>query len=300
MGGVPGSVQLQPGSLTFVETGVGLTSSASTVTITNPDSVNSLDSFALALPAGFKLVNNTCSSTLAAGASCTVGVEFAPVSAGSQSGNLTVKSSALPSGSFLALQGMGFDFAVCFGNTVTPCAASSSQTVANGQIALYTLSIAPLNGSGLNDAFTFQCGTLPSYSSCSFKPASEGISPNTTGNVVVEIATGIKTQSTARSSHPPAWPLLPLVCGLALLPFPLARTRRRRALMLIAVLAILAGGVSSCTSSGAIQGGKSPASGPGITPAGTYSILVTLSGAIEGNATSNGVQHQITLTLTVD
>jgi hypothetical protein len=189
---------------------------------------------------------------------------------------------------------MGFDFAVCFGNTVTPCVTSSNQTVANGQIADYTLLIAPLNGSGsgLNDAFTFQCGTLPSYSSCTFNPTSEKIPANTTGNVVVEIATGLKTQSTARSSPPAAWPLLPLACGLAFLPFVPFTWRRRRALMMMAVLAILAGGVSSCTSSSIIRGGKGSASGPGITPAGSYPVLVT--------ATSNGVQHQITLTLTVD
>ena len=106
---------------------------------------------------------------------------------------------------------------------------------------------------------------------------------------MVEIATGL-TQTTARSSRPPAWPALPLVCGLMLLPIALAR--RRRALLLIALLAILTGGVSSCASS---SGGVSTVltkTGNGITPPATYSIPVT--------ATSNGVSHQVTLTLIVD
>jgi hypothetical protein len=65
-------------------------------------------------------------------------------------------------------------------------------------------------------------------------------------------------------------------------------------LLLVALLAILAGGVSSCTSSGVISGGTAPGSGsgPGITSPGTFPVVVT--------ATSNGVQHQVTLTLIVD
>jgi hypothetical protein len=284
-GGTPGSVQFQgPQPPLPAETGVGLTSSASTVTITNPDSVNSLSSLTLAVTTGFLLVNNTCSSTLAAGASCTTGIEFTPTSAGIVNGSLTVSSSALPTGSFMSLASRGFEFAI-------EPSGSSSQTITNGQTADYKLAITPLGGS--QGAFTFQCGSLPPYSSCTFSPASEGIPANTTGNVVVEIATGL-TQSSARSSRPAAWPVLPLVCGLALLPFAsFAPGRRRRVLSLIALLAILATGVSSCTAS---SGGglplPGPPSGPGTTPAATYTIPVT--------ASSNGIEHQVTLTLTVD
>ena len=279
-GGVPGSVQFQPSLLSFQQTGVGLLSGSSAVTITNPDSVTSLGSLALTVTAGFQLVSSTCPATLAPGASCTAVVAFAPVNAGAQNGSLNVTSSALPTGSFLALSGMGFDF------TLAP-AGSATQTIANGQIAYFTLAINPLNGS--QGVFTFQCGTLPTSASCAFNPASEGVVANTTGNEVVEIATGL-TQATARSSPPPAWPALPLACGLVLLPFALAR--RRRALLLIALLAMLTGGISSCASS---SGGVSTVlnkTGNGYTPPATYSIPVT--------ATSNGVSHQVTLTLIVD
>jgi hypothetical protein len=279
-GGVPGTVQFQPSLLIFQQTGVGQLSGSSTVTITNPDSVISLGSLALTVTAGFQLVSTTCPVTLAPGAHCTAVVAFAPVSAGAQNGSLNVTSNALPMGSFLALSGMGFDF------TLAPT-GSPTQTIANGQIAYFTLAINPLNGS--QGVFTFQCGTLPTSAACSFNPASEGVVANTTGNEVVEIATGL-TQATARSSRPPAWPVLPLACGLVLAPFALAR--RRKALLLIALLAILTGGVSSCASS---SGGVSTVltkTGSGITPPATYSIPVT--------ATSNGVSHQITLTLIVD
>jgi len=281
-GGVPGSVQfLGPTPPLPTQVGVGLTSSPSTVTITNPDSVNSLGSFAVAVSTGFKLVNNTCPTTLAALTSCTVGVEFAPTSPGVQNGNLTVTSSSLPTGSFLALTGRGFDFG--FAPT-----GSSAATVASGQTANYKLVITPLLGG--QGVFTFHCGTLPPYTSCTFNPPGEGITANNTGSVLVEIATGLTT-TTASSTRPSAWPALPLGCGLALLP--LALRRRRKALLFVALMAMLVGGVSSCASS---SGGGlpplPPASGPGITPAATYTIPVI--------ATSNGVQHQVALTLTVD
>jgi len=287
-GGTPGSVQALPGIVNFTsqsgsaEIGVGLTSAPVTVTITNPDSVNSLGGFSLAVTAGFRLVSTTCSSTLAAGASCTAAVEFVPTTPGPQSGSLIVTSSALPTGEFVPLSGMGFDF------SMTP-SGSSSLTIANGQTADYKLVITPLLGS--QGVFTFQCGSLPPNSACVFNPTSEGIAANVSGNEVVEIATGL-TQTAASASRPPSWPAAPLICGLILAPFALAR--RRRLLMLVALLAILAGGVTSCTTSNVISGGTAPGpgSGSGITAPGTFPVVVT--------ATSNGVQHQVTLTLIVD
>jgi zona occludens toxin (predicted ATPase) len=83
-----------------------------------------------------------------------------------------------------------------------------------------------------------------------------------------------------------------MACGLLLAPF--ALWRDRKALLLVALLAILMGGVSSCTTSGVFSGGTVPGSGSGSgnTAAGTYPVVVT--------ATSNGVQRQVTLTLIVD
>jgi hypothetical protein len=279
-GGVPGSVTFQPSSLTFAQTGVGLSSGVSTVTITNSDSVTSLSNFTItpAPAAEFKLATTTCGATLAAGASCTVGVTFTPSSAGVRSGTLAVSDSLLTAGSTMALAGKGFDFTVAL-------SGSSSQTIANGQIAYFKLVITPLNGS--TGTFTLDCGSLPSYSSCTFNPTSESIPANTTGNEEVEIATGQSTPS-AHLARPFAWPILPLACGGLLLP--LALWRRRKALLLVALLAILTGGVSSCA--GSSIGQPSKPSGTGTTPAGSYTIPVTV--------TSNGISHQVTLTLIVD
>jgi hypothetical protein len=281
-GGTPGSIQALPSLIDFPQIGVNLLSSPVTVTLTNPDSVNSLGSFSIAVTAGFKLVSTTCGSTLAAGASCAAVVEFAPTIAGAQSGSLMVTSSALPTGASVPLSGVGFDFAL------VP-SGSASQTVANGQTAYYKLLITPLNGS--QGVFNFSCSSLPPYAACTFNPASEGIPANTTGNVVVQIATGLTTAS-INPATPFMWHALPLASGLLLAP--IALRWRRKALLLVALLVILVWGVSSCTSSGIIPGGKVPGggSGPGNTAAGTYSVVVT--------ATSNNVPRQVTLTLIVD
>jgi hypothetical protein len=287
-GGTPGSIQALPSSVNFAdlsgrsETGVGLYSTPVTVTLTNPDSVNSLSNFSLSVTAGFRLASTTCASTLGAGASCAAVVEFAPTSPGAQSGSLTVSSSALTTGAFVPLSGVGFDFGL------VP-SGSSSQTIVNGQTADYKLLITPLNGS--QGVFTFACSSLPPYAACAFNPASVGVPANTTGNLAVQIATGLTTAS-VHSSPPLGWPALPLACGLVLAPF--ALRRQRKALLLVALLMILAGGVSSCTSSGIVPGGGIPGSGTGtgITSPGTFPVVVT--------ATSNGVQHHATLTLIVD
>jgi hypothetical protein len=75
---------------------------------------------------------------------------------------------------------------------------------------------------------------------------------------------------------------------------PFALRHGRKVLLLVALLAILMGGVSSCTSAGIVSGGNASGggTGSGITTAGTFPVVVT--------ATSNGVQHQVTLTLIVD
>jgi hypothetical protein len=281
-GGVPGSVSFQPSLLDFMQTGVGQTSGIDTVTLTNPDYVNSLGDLSLAVTAGFQLAATTCTTTLDPGASCTASIAFAPTSAGAQTGGLTVTSSALPTGAFLPLAGVGFDFTFV-------SSGSASQTISNGQVADFTLLIQPLSGS--RGVFTFQCGSLPPSTSCTFNPTSENVPPNTTGNVVVEISTGL-TQTNARSAPSSPWRALPLLCGLALLPF--ALRKRRRVLLTVALLAALVGGFSSCTLS---NGGLTTTTGiskttNGTTPPATYKVVVT--------ATSNGVSHPITLTFTVD
>ncbi len=288
-GAAASGIQVTPASINFDPTGAGLTSSATTVTVTNTGMVTPLNNLALAVPAGFELVNNTCAATLGPGASCTADVEFAPAAAGAQAGALTVTSSAISTGgstgASVPLNGMGFDF------TVTVSGAGT-QSVAGGQSASYTLVLTPLNGS--SGTFSLACDALPTNALCVFSPAGETLAAGATGNVTVQVSTGSAT-ALARPLKTGAWGMLPLVCGLLLLP--LGGRRRRRLLdasLVLVLLGILSGGMAACTSSGGGGGGGAGGGGggAGLTPAGTYSIPVTV--------TSTGVSHSATVTLTVD
>jgi len=278
-----GAIEATPAVIAFSTVGIGTASAPTTLKVTNPGTTD-FNNLALAVSAGFQLAGNTCAATLGAGASCNAGVEFAPTTAGAQTGNLTITSSTASAGALVALSGMGFDF------TLT-ASGSTAQTVSSGQTAKYTLVITPLGGS--QGAFALQCGTLPANAICLFTPPNETVGAGATGNVTAQISTG-HSGSSAYLIKPSGWKLLPLACGLLL--FPLA-CQRRRVLRLCALLAILVGGVSSCASAGGGTGGgpgggSGSGSGSGSTPSGTYSIPLTVS--------SNGVQHSVTVTLNVD
>jgi hypothetical protein len=280
-----------PSELTFPVVAAGQSSTAQAVTVTNSSSY-AIGSVSLAATAPFSITQNACSGSLAAGANCTASVVFQPSAGGSASGALTVSSSAVATPATVALSGTGFDFSLGF-------AGPASQTVTSGQQAVYTLVINPSGSSG---AFAFSCGTLPSNAVCIFNPTNESLSAGAQGNVKVEISTG--SGSTARLDRPdlvkpspgrPAfWRVLPLACGLLVLP--LAFGKRRKMLLLVLLVAILAGCVSSCAGSGGGTGGCSTGScgqgGGSSTPAGTYTIPVSV--------TSTGITQSVNLTLTVD
>ena len=279
-GGLAGVVQLQPASLSFPSTGVGTTSGAQTITVSNAGMVKLTD-LALTVSNGFKLASNTCTTSLAPGTSCMVGVTFAPGAAGPQTGNLRVASSAMAAAVEASLSGAGTDFTAAL-------SGSSSQTVSSGQTASYAVVLTP--ASGLAGTFTFQCGSLPVNAVCTFNPASETVAANSTGSLTVLVATGHSALST-RNSGLAGWGTVSLACGLVLLP--LAWVRRRRNFLLVLLGVLVMGGLASCSGSGGGTGGTPPAGASNTnTPAGTYSIPVTV--------VSNGVSHTVTLSLTVD
>jgi len=276
----PTVLTVSPSSLTFAALAPGKSSVAQTVTVTNSNSF-AASALTLSAPTPFSLTQNTCPVSLAAGASCTVGILFQPTTYGTYTGTLPIISPAVDNPSAVALSGMSFDFAVA-------ATGSTSNTVASSQTASYALSVTPVWISAAQfspgGTFTFTCGTLPA------NPTSLQVSAGSSGTVTVQIYTG-KSGTSARLSPPAGWRALPPACGLLFLP--LAFWRRRRTFLLVALMAFMAcGGVSSCTSSGGGSGGSGGSSTSSSTPAGTYTIPVT--------AASNGVQHSLSVTLTVD
>ena len=280
IGGIAGSLQMQPSVLSFPVTGAGTTSSAQTLTLTNTGPVD-LTAMALNASSGFQLVTTNCVSTLVIGASCTAAIAFTPPAAGQQNGTLTVTSKALAVPVQATLFGMGFDFDAAISGT-------SSQTIANGQMASFTLVLSPKNGS--SGTFSLQCGSLPAGAACSFNPTNQTVGANATGNVTVQIATG----HAATLVHGPGrkgWLPGVALCGLLLLPIALRRSRT--ALGLVALATILIGGVASCSGAGGGTGGSTVGGqGSSNSSVGTYSIPVKVA--------ANGITHSVTLTLTVD
>jgi hypothetical protein len=105
-GGTSGSaLTASPSSLSFGNVATGSTSSAQTVTVSNPGSTAA--SVSSVNTSGPFAETNTCGGSIAAGGSCTVSVTFAPTGTGSASASLSVASSAPGSPLTVALSGTG-------------------------------------------------------------------------------------------------------------------------------------------------------------------------------------------------
>jgi len=101
----PGALHATPSSLSFGDVNSGSTSAAQAVTITNPGtSAAAISSVGVTGPFS---QTNTCGSSLAAGASCTVQVKFSPTAGGNATGTLTVATSAPGGPLSVALSGRG-------------------------------------------------------------------------------------------------------------------------------------------------------------------------------------------------
>ncbi|HEV3383022.1 MAG TPA: choice-of-anchor D domain-containing protein [Trebonia sp.] len=99
------TLSASPASLSFGSQAVGSASAARAVTITNTGTATaSLSSISASAPFAEA---NTCGSSLAAGASCTVSVTFTPTAGGAASGNLTVASNATNPSLTVGLSGTG-------------------------------------------------------------------------------------------------------------------------------------------------------------------------------------------------
>ncbi|NJP44538.1 choice-of-anchor D domain-containing protein [Streptomyces sp. PRB2-1] len=94
-----------PSSLTFASQAPGTTSGAQNVTVTNTGTAAA--SITSVTTSGDFSQTNTCGSSLAANASCTVAVKFAPTAAGARSGTLTIAGNATNSPTTVALSGTG-------------------------------------------------------------------------------------------------------------------------------------------------------------------------------------------------
>jgi Pectate lyase superfamily protein/F5/8 type C domain/Abnormal spindle-like microcephaly-assoc'd, ASPM-SPD-2-Hydin len=178
-----------PTSLSFGSVTTGSTSAAQTVTVTNPGGIAaSVSSVSVSGPFS---QTNTCGGSIAAGASCTVSVKFAPTASGAASGTLSVASSAPSSPLTVALTGTGVSGAAAL--TASPTSVSFGSVAVGSTSSAQTVTVsnpgssaASMSSIGVTGAFgeSNNCGTsLAAGASCtvsvSFKPTAAGSATGT-------------------------------------------------------------------------------------------------------------------------
>jgi hypothetical protein len=107
-GGTPpnsATLSTVPSSLTFATQAVNTTSGSQSVTVSNTGTATAAIS-GVSVSGDFTQTN-TCGSSLAAGASCSVSVAFRPTASGTRTGSVTITSNATNSPTTVALTGTG-------------------------------------------------------------------------------------------------------------------------------------------------------------------------------------------------
>jgi hypothetical protein len=124
--GTGSALTASPSSVSFGNEVTGSTSTAQTVTVSNPGTTTvSVSSVSVSGPFS---QTSTCGSSIAANGSCTVSVKFAPTASGSASGSLTVASSAPSSPLAVALSGTGISSTTDLALNQPVTASSYTQT----------------------------------------------------------------------------------------------------------------------------------------------------------------------------
>ncbi len=100
------AIAFAPTKVTFASQTVGTTSSAQTVTVTNPSKTAALVMGPISTTGNFSSTN-TCSATLAPGSRCTISVVFTPTATGTRTGVISVTSSDFNSPETVSLTGTG-------------------------------------------------------------------------------------------------------------------------------------------------------------------------------------------------
>jgi len=178
-------VTLSASSLSFSTTVAGNTSAAKTVTLTNNLAV-ALSITSIAASAPFAVASNTCGTSVAAGARCTVGVTFSPMAVGSAAGTLTFTDSAVTSPQTVSLSGTGSAPVTFSANsinfsTVAVGTTSSARTVTMTNHLSGALTITTVNASTGFNVTSNTCGTsIAAGASCTIGVT---FSPTATGTV---------------------------------------------------------------------------------------------------------------------
>ncbi len=271
-----------PAHQNFSPQAVGIKSAAAAVQLVNTGNASlSITGISIAgsNSSDFTQTNN-CGSSIGAGASCTAMVTFMPQAAGSRAATLSITDSASGSPQSAMLSGTGLGAAPGF--SLGPASGSpTSQTVAAGQSAKFSLAIAP-SGS-FSGTVNLGCSVTPVVSpapTCMLSSSSVQITGGTSQNISVIVATSAPSTSAVMPfSRIPSHPGFLIYAGIFLLSVCLLHGQQRRRVLpaLVIVLLVVVGlgcGGSSSHSTTTTSG----------TPAGSYTATIN---AVSGSNTSN-------------
>ncbi len=275
------AVYLVPGNVTFLETLLGNSSSAKTVSVTNSGQATlTISSVALSGSNSNDFSQTNDCTSLAPAASCAIHVTFTPLASGQRAASILITDNAAGSPHTVALLGVGDAPFTVAPNGLNP----TSLTITAGQTAQYELQLTP--AAGFTGAVTLACSGAPLEAACAVSPTSAQV------NNANPIPFSVSVATTARSfvvpfrlvaRHEPLgmirWPLI-LFFALVILFLrgmgakTAARTTILRCSRVAAGFALLAiGGVCGCGGGGSASPVQPPP--PTGTPAGKSTITVT-------------------------
>jgi len=276
----PGASLAPVSPVAFGVVGVGLTTAAQTVTLTNNGGA-ALAIASITATGDFAIVagSNTCGASLATGLACTMQVEFTPTAAGARTGIFTVADNVASSPQTLQLTGTGVDFSLTANG-------ATAATISAGSEAVYPLLLS--SAAGVPGTVTFTCGPVPLHATCLVTPATPALGGTT--SITVTVATSVAGAKLEFPGLPYAQRAMWFAMLLPLGMFRLVRRRLRKvsaAAIFCGVLAMAGCSVSRIIPETTLGGGTTASP----TPSGTYNLTVT--------GASAGLTRSVGLTLVV-
>lgn len=270
-----------PASLSFANQATETSSNTEAVVFSNGEAAP-LTMSNISVTGSFEQ-SNSCGTSLAGGAHCTINVTFVPTSPGSQAGVLTIVDSGPMSPHIVNLTGNGVapDFSM-----EMAAGAPSTQTISAGGTATYSLVLSA--AAGVAASVNLSCEGAPQNSICSMSPNVVNLSSGTQSTTTVTLATmgpaasaGIWNIGGQNISLKPwvLWLVALVAMGCAW------RSRRietfRPARGAAFVMATMLFAACGCANSKMVS-----ASARRETPAGTYTITITGKSGTLAHATN--------------
>jgi hypothetical protein len=281
-------------SLTFAPTGIGGTSVAVDVAVTNLGNA-SLKMTGITTTGNYALTgpNNSCNASLQnldSGQSCILGIQFTPKASGALTGTIVLADNAQSPTQTIALTGNGTTSA-----TYTITTQAPTVSISGGLTGSETLSLTSNSYSGtISFATTI---TLADGSATSDLTAS--ISPvNVTAGATVNSTVTIMANIHAANQNPPRSPVNPWnktsapLFGVVLIGLPLAFWRKQsRSLILMAAAISFAGLLTACSGATGSSNSTTPA-------AKSYVVTVTPTASPMGSvAVTNPAPAKFSVTI---